>query len=74
MIDRRCEWTRTKCTTKVCWNSGKLDFIGEWQSSDRYEYIAALCPKCNARYWMVKCNGAYILKDRKEKEIHPEFD
>lgn len=74
MIDRRCDWTRAKCTTKVCWNSGKLNFVGKWKLADNYEYVAVLCPKCNARYWMIKRNGTCILKDRKEEAVHPEFD
>lgn len=63
--------SRVRCITVACWNEGKLDFLGDWKDNSYCEYIKAICPMCGARYWLVKRNGKYELKDRKEGQ---EFD
>ena len=62
MKDKRKQ--RPECLTKLCWNKGKLDFIGNWESNDYCEYTMVECPHCLMKYWMIKRDGKYILKDR----------
>jgi hypothetical protein len=61
-------WYRIKCTRPLCGNDGKLELIGEWQSNDYCKYIMVLCPNCVGRYWMIKREGKYELKWRKDGE------
>lgn len=66
-MERRT-YTRLKCCTRICWNTGKLNLIGAWKHNGYCEYIKVLCPMCHAKYWMVKREGRYSLKDRGNNE------
>lgn len=68
MTNRR-SYQRIKCRTPVCWNQGKLNFIGTWESNEYCDYIRVLCPVCHAKYWMVKRDGKYALKTRDNEDF-----
>lgn len=70
-MDDKRQQPRIACTTPVCWNDGKLSFIGDWQTNDYCEYIMVECPNCSAKYWMIKRNGKYEIKWREDGE---DFD
>jgi len=63
-MDRRHSWPRIKCDVPLCWNDGKMDRMGEWESNDYCEYIEVRCHTCHALYWMVKRDGKVQLQKR----------
>lgn len=68
MIDRRT-YPRVRCQTKLCWNEGKLDFKGVWQFNDYCEYVEVECSMCKARYWLIKRDRRYSIKDRTDEKF-----